>query len=159
MFFSSSRRRHTRCGRDWSSDVCSSDLRTLSLLLQSGLPLLDALDIATHVAGNRTIERALVAVTRGVRDGGTLAETMQQTGAFTSLVTQLVASGEESGSLAAMLGKAAVYYEAHVDAAVAMLSTLVEPLLILVLGGIAGSVIFALYLPIFSLGQAMKGMK
>src|SRR5437016_3192442 len=139
--------------------VLARTCRTMSLLLQSGLPLLDVLDIATHVAGNRTIERALLVVSRGVRDGGTLADMMQQTGAFTSLVTQLVATGEESGSLAAMLGKAAVYYEAQVDAAVAMLSTLVEPIMILVLGGIAGSVIFALYMPIFSLGQAMKGMK
>jgi len=137
--------------------VLARTCRTLSLLLQSGLPLLEALDIAAHVAGNRTIQRALLAVTRGVRDGGTLAETMQQTGAFTSLVTQLVASGEESGSLAVMLGKAAVYYEAQVDAAVATLSTLVEPILILVLGGITGAVILALYLPIFSLGQAMRG--
>ena len=139
--------------------VLARTCRTMSLLLQSGLPLLDVLDIATHVAGNRTIERALLVVSRGVRDGGTLADMMQQTGAFTSLVTQLVATGEESGALAAMLGKAAVYYEAQVDAAVATLSTLVEPIMILVLGGIAGSVIFALYMPIFSLGQAMKGMK
>ena len=137
--------------------VLARTCRTLSLLLQSGLPLLEALDIASHVVGNRTIERALLAVTRGVRDGGTLAEMMQQTGAFTSLVTQLVASGEESGALAAMLGKAAVYYEAQVDAAVATLSTLVEPVMILVLGGISGAVILALYMPIFSLGQAMRG--
>src|SRR5437870_6313884 len=129
----------------------------MSLLRRSGLPILDVLDIATHVAGDRTIERALLVVARGVRDGGTLAEMMQQTGAFTSLVTQLVATGEESGSLAAMLGKAAVYYEAQVDAAVATLSTLVEPILILVLRGMGGGVIFALYLPIFGLGQAMRG--
>jgi type IV pilus assembly protein PilC len=137
--------------------VLARTCRTLSLLLQSGLPLLDALDIATHVAGNRVIERALTTVTRGVRNGGTLAEMMQQTGAFTSLITQLVAAGEESGALGAMLGKAAVYYEAQVDAAVATLSTLVEPILILVLGAIAGSIIFALYMPIFSLGQALRG--
>ena len=137
--------------------VLARTCRTLSLLLQSGLPLLEALDITTHVAGNRTIARALVAVERGVRNGGTLAEMMQQTGAFTALVTQLVASGEESGALAALLGKAAVYYEAQVDATVAALSTLVEPIMILVLGGIAGSVIFALYMPIFNLGQAMRG--
>src|SRR5213594_590370 len=137
--------------------VLARTCRTLSLLLQSGLPLLEALDIATHVAGNRTVERALLAVERGVRNGGTLAEMMQQTGAFTALVTQLVASGEESGALAAMLGKAAVYYEAQVDATVATLATLVEPVMILVLGGIAGSVILALYMPIFSLGQAMRG--
>lgn len=137
--------------------VLARTCRTLSLLLQSGLPLLDALDIVRQVAGNRTIERALLAVTAGVRDGGTLADMMQQTGAFTSLVTQLVASGEESGALAAMLGKAAVYYEAQVDATVATLSTLVEPILILVIGGITGGVIFALYMPIFSLGQALRG--
>ena len=137
--------------------VLARTCRTLSLLLQSGLPLLDALDIVTHVAGNRTIARALLAVERGVRNGGTLADMMQQTGAFTALVTQLVASGEESGALAALLGKAAVYYEAQVDATVAALSTLVEPIMILVLGGIAGSVIFALYMPIFNLGQAMRG--
>ena len=137
--------------------VLARTCRTMSLLLQSGLPLLDALDIATNVAGNRTVERALVTVTHGVRNGATLADMMQQTGAFTSLVTQLVAAGEESGALAAMLGKAAVYYEAQVDSAVATLSTLVEPIMILVLGGIAGSVIFALYMPIFNLGDAMRG--
>src|SRR3989475_795455 len=102
-------------------------------------------------------QRALLAVERGVRNGSTLADMMQQTGAFTSLVTQLVSSGEEGGALAAMLGKAAVYYEAQVDASVATLSTLVEPVMILLLGGIAGSVILALYMPIFSLGQAMRG--
>ena len=137
--------------------VLARTCRTLSLLLQSGLPLLDALEITVHVAGNRTVERALRAVIRGVRDGGTLADTMQQTGAFTSMVTQLVSSGEESGALAVMLGKAAVYYEAQVDAAVATLSTLVEPVMILALGAITGGVIFALYMPIFSLGQAMRG--
>jgi type IV pilus assembly protein PilC len=137
--------------------VLARTCRTMSLLLQSGLPLLDALDIATHVAGNRTVERALVTVTHGVKNGATLADMMQQTGAFTSLVTQLVAAGEESGALAAMLGKAALYYEAQVDSAVATLSTLVEPIMILVLGGIAGSVIFALYMPIFNLGDAMRG--
>jgi type IV pilus assembly protein PilC len=137
--------------------VLARTCRTMSLLLQSGLPLLDALDIATNVAGNRTVERALVTVTQGVKNGATLADMMQQTGAFTSLVTQLVAAGEESGALAAMLGKAAVYYEAQVDSAVATLSTLVEPIMILLLGGIAGSVIFALYMPIFNLGDAMRG--
>ena len=137
--------------------VLARTCRTMSLLLQSGLPLLDALDIATHVAGNRTVERALVNVSLGVKNGATLADMMQQTGAFTSLVTQLVAAGEESGALAAMLNKAAIYYEAQVDSAVATLSTLVEPIMILLLGGIAGSVIFALYMPIFNLGQAMRG--
>ena len=73
------------------------------------------------------------------------------------MVTQLVATGEESGTLPAMLGKAAVYYEQQVDNTVATLSTLIEPIMIVIMGAIAGGVIFALYLPIFSLGQAIKG--
>ena len=73
------------------------------------------------------------------------------------MITQLVASGEESGSLASMLGKAAGYYEQQVDNMVSTLATLIEPIMIVVMGGIVGSVIVALYLPIFSLGQAIKG--
>ena len=92
-----------------------------------------------------------------MRDGGTIAETLRQTGQFPSMVTQLVATGEESGTLPAMLGKAAVYYEQQVDSTVATLSTLIEPIMIVIMGAIAGGVIFALYLPIFTLGQAIRG--
>jgi type IV pilus assembly protein PilC len=137
--------------------VVARTCRTLSLLLQSGIPLLEALDIATQVAGSRSIERALEVTTRGVRDGATMADMMRKTGVFPSLVVQLVATGEESGSLSLMLGKAAVYYETQVDASVETLSTLIEPVMIVAMGALAGSVIFALYMPIFNLGQAMKG--
>jgi type IV pilus assembly protein PilC len=136
--------------------VVARTCRTLGLLLQNGIPLIEALTITARVAENRTVERALVSATRGVRDGGTLAEMMRQTGVFPSLVIQLVATGEESGSLAVMLGKAAQYYEAQVDAAVETLSTLIEPMMIVTMGAIAGSVIFALYMPIFNLGQAIR---
>jgi type IV pilus assembly protein PilC len=137
--------------------VIARTCRTLSLLLQSGIPLMDALAITMHVAGNRTIERALDFTTHGVRDGGTLAQTMRQTRVFPSLVVQLIATGEESGTLATMLGKAAQYYEAQVDAAVETLSTLIEPVLMVTMGALAGGVIFALYMPIFNLGQAVRG--
>jgi type IV pilus assembly protein PilC len=134
--------------------------RTLALLLQSGVPLMEALEIATHVVGSRSIERALATTTRGVRDGATMADMMRKTGAFPALVIQLVATGEESGSLAMMLGKAAHYYESQVDAAVDGLSSLIEPVMIVLMGGLAGGVIFALYMPIFNLGQALKsGLK
>jgi type IV pilus assembly protein PilC len=73
------------------------------------------------------------------------------------MVTQLVATGEESGTLPAMLSRAATYYEQQVDQAVSTLSSLIEPIMIVIMGGIAGGIIFALYLPIFNLGQAMKG--
>jgi type IV pilus assembly protein PilC len=131
--------------------------RTLSLLLQAGIPLIDALETVSQVAGNRVVERALLTSTQQVRDGATLAETLRQTGQFPSMITQLVASGEESGTLPSMLGKAAVYYEQQVDAAVATLSTLIEPVMIVFMGALAGGVIVALYLPIFNLGQAIKG--
>jgi type IV pilus assembly protein PilC len=131
--------------------------RTLSLLLQSGIPLIDALETIAQVTGNRVVERALLTSTQHVRDGATLADTLRQTGQFPSMVTQLVASGEESGTLPSMLGKAAVYYEQQVDTAVATLSTLIEPIMIVLMGAIAGSVIVALYMPIFNLGQVIKG--
>jgi type IV pilus assembly protein PilC len=131
--------------------------RTLSVLLNAGIPLIEAMETVSRVTGNKVIEEALTAATRRMRDGGTIAETLRQTGHFPSMVTQLVATGEESGTLPSMLAKAAVYYEQQVDNTVATLSTLIEPIMIVIMGAIAGSVIFALYLPIFTLGQAIRG--
>jgi len=131
--------------------------RTLSVLLNAGIPLIEAMETVSRVTGNTVIENALTTATRRMRDGGTIAETLRQTGHFPSMVTQLVATGEESGTLPAMLGRAAVYYEQQVDNTVATLSTLIEPIMIVIMGAIAGSVIFALYLPIFTLGQAIRG--
>ena len=131
--------------------------RTLGVLLNSGIPLIEAMETVSRVAGNRIIENALVLATRRMRDGGTIAATLRETGEFPSMVVQLVATGEESGTLPSMLGKAALYYEQQVDNAVATLSTLIEPVMIVVMGAIAGSIIFALYLPIFTLGQALRG--
>jgi len=131
--------------------------RTLGVLLNSGIPLIEAMETVSKVAGNRIIENALLTATQRMRDGGTIAATLRETGQFPSMVVQLVATGEESGTLPAMLGKAALYYEQQVDNAVATLSTLIEPVMIVVMGAIAGSIIFALYLPIFTLGQALRG--
>ncbi|HUG37212.1 MAG TPA: type II secretion system F family protein [Candidatus Limnocylindrales bacterium] len=137
--------------------IMARTCRTLSVLLNAGIPLIEAMETVSQVSGNTVIERALTAATRRMRDGGTIAETLRETGEFPSMVTQLVATGEESGTLPAMLAKAALYYEQQVDNAVATLSTLIEPIMIVIMGAIAGGVIFALYLPIFSLGQAIKG--
>jgi len=131
--------------------------RTLSVLLNSGIPLIEAMETVSKVAGNKVVEEAMATATQRMRDGGTIAETLRETGQFPSMVTQLVATGEESGTLPGMLAKAALYYEQQVDSAVATLSTLIEPVMIVIMGAIAGSIIFALYLPIFTLGQAMKG--
>ena len=131
--------------------------RTLAVLLNSGIPLIEAMETVSRVAGNRIIELALAGATRRMRDGGTIAATLRETGQFPAMVIQLVATGEESGTLPTMLGKAALYYEQQVDNTVATLSTLIEPVMIVIMGAIAGSVIFALYLPIFTLGQAFRG--
>jgi type IV pilus assembly protein PilC len=131
--------------------------RTLSVLLSAGIPLLEAMETVARVSGNKVIEAALTQATRQMQDGGTIAATLRQTGQFPSMVVQLVGTGEESGTLPAMLARAAGYYEQQVDNSVATLSTLIEPIMIVIMGAIAGGVIFALYLPIFTLGQAIKG--
>jgi type IV pilus assembly protein PilC len=131
--------------------------RTLAVLLNSGIPLVEAMETVSRVAGNRIIEKALTDATRRMRDGGTIAATLRETGQFPAMVIQLVATGEDSGTLPAMLAKAALYYEQQVDNSVATLSTLIEPVMIVIMGAIAGGVIFALYLPIFTLGQAIRG--
>jgi len=137
--------------------VMARTCRTLSVLLNAGIPLIEAMDTVSKVSGNSVIEKALAQATQRMRDGGTIAETLRETGHFPAMVTQLVGTGEESGTLPTMLARAATYYEQQVDQAVATLSSLIEPIMIVVMGAIAGSVIFALYLPIFSIGQAMRG--
>jgi len=137
--------------------IMARTCRTLSVLLNAGIPLLEAMETTARVSGNKIIETALSTVARRMHEGGTIAETLRQTGEFPTMVIQLVATGEESGTLPAMLGRAAGYYEQQVDNTVATLSTLIEPIMIVIMGAIAGSVIFALYLPIFTLGKAIQG--
>ena len=137
--------------------IMARTCRTLSVLLNAGIPLIEAMETVSKVSGNSVIESAMADATRRMRDGGTIAETLRETGHFPGMITQLVATGEESGTLPVMLARAATYYEQQVDQAVATLSSLIEPIMIVVMGAIAGGVIFALYLPIFSIGQAVRG--
>jgi type IV pilus assembly protein PilC len=139
--------------------IMARTCRTLALLLQAGIPLVEAMETVARVSNNKVIEDALLLSIQRMRDGRTMAEALRQSRQFPSMVVQLVATGEESGTLPAMLGRGAGYYEQQVDTAVATLSTLVEPVLIVIMGAVAGSVIFALYLPIFTLGQAVKGLR
>jgi len=137
--------------------IMARTCRTLSVLLNAGIPLIEAMETVSKVSGNSVIESAMTDATQRMRNGGTIAETLRETGHFPGMITQLVATGEESGTLPTMLARAATYYEQQVDQAVATLSSLIEPVMIVVMGAIAGTVIFALYLPIFSIGQAMRG--
>ena len=125
--------------------------RTLSTLLSSGVPILQSLDITARTAGNVIIEEAIGKVRAGVERGESFVEPLKATNVFPSMVAQMVGIGEQTGALDAMLGKIADFYEQEVDAAVADLLTMIEPLLIGFLGISIGSIVIAMYLPLFTL--------
>lgn len=129
--------------------------RTLSILSAAGVPLVEALRSVAGASGNAVFAKATGAIQREVSTGTSLTTAMGDTGVFTPMVLQLTGIGEESGSLDHMLGKAAEYYEAEVEEMVKALSSLMEPVIIVVLGLIIGSIVIAIYLPIFKLGSVV----
>ena len=132
--------------------------RTLSTLLSSGVPILQALDITARTAGNVIIEEAIISVRNGVERGESFVEPLKATEVFPHMVAQMVGIGEQTGALDAMLGKIADFYEQEVDAAIANLLTLIEPILIAFLGVTIGSIVIAMYLPLFTLiGKLANG--
>lgn len=132
--------------------------RTLSTLLSSGVPILQSLDITARTAGNVIIEEAIGKVRAGVERGENFVDPLKATNVFPSMVAQMVGIGEQTGALDAMLGKIADFYEQEVDAAIADLLTLMEPILIGFLGISIGSIVIAMYLPLFTLiGKLSSG--
>jgi type IV pilus assembly protein PilC len=125
--------------------------RTLSTLLSSGVPILDGLDITAKTAGNSIIEDAIQVTRTSIERGETISGPLRDTKVFPSMVVQMINVGETTGALDTMLSKIADFYEEEVDTAVAGLLTLMEPLMIAVLGGIVGGIVIAMYMPIFSL--------
>jgi type IV pilus assembly protein PilC len=125
--------------------------RTLSTLLSSGVPILQSLDITAKTSGNVIIEEAIVKVRGGVERGESFVDPLKATEVFPHMVAQMIGIGEQTGALDAMLGKIADFYEAEVDSAIANLLTLMEPLLIGFLGVTIGSIVIAMYLPLFTL--------
>jgi len=126
--------------------------RTLATMFGAGIPLVDALETVSTAAGNRIYSNGLLKVRRDVSTGRSLEGSMSDTGLFPGMVLQMVSTGEESGELEKMLDKAAEFYENEVDNAVAVIASLVEPFLIIILGIIVGTIVIAMYLPIFKLG-------
>ncbi|GAB4245154.1 MAG: type II secretion system F family protein [Acidobacteriota bacterium] len=124
---------------------------TLSTLLSSGIPLLDALEITANTAGNAVIERHLLQTRKEVAEGKTLVEPLKRTKLFPSMVSQIVNVGEQTGELDQMLEKLAQYYEEESDAAISNLMTLIEPVMIVFLGVVIGGIVISMYLPIFTL--------
>lgn len=132
--------------------------RTLSTLLSSGVPILQSLDITARTSGNVIIEEAITKVRVGVERGESFVEPLKATEVFPHMVAQMIGIGEQTGALDAMLGKIADFYEQEVDSAIANLLTLIEPLLIGFLGVTIGSIVIAMYLPLFTLiGKLSQG--
>jgi type IV pilus assembly protein PilC len=125
--------------------------RTLSTLLSSGVPILDGLDITAKTAGNAIIEEAIQKTRASIERGETVSAPLRETNVFPSMVVQMINVGETTGALDAMLAKIADFYEEEVDTAVAGLLTLMEPIMIAVLGGVVGGIVIAMYMPIFDL--------
>jgi type IV pilus assembly protein PilC len=129
--------------------------RTLSTMFAAGVPLVEALDSVGGASGNAVFKDATDQIQKDVSTGASLTASMQTTGVFPTMVLQMCAIGEESGSLDAMLGKAAEFYEDEVDEAVKGLSSLMEPFIIVILGVLIGGIVVSMYLPIFKLGAVV----
>jgi type IV pilus assembly protein PilC len=129
--------------------------RTLSTMFAAGVPLVEALDSVGGAAGNNVFETGTIKIQQEVSTGTALTAAMTNANLFPSMVLQMCAIGEESGSIDHMLGKAADFYEAEVDDMVAGISSLMEPIIIVILGTVIGGIVVAMYLPIFKLGQVV----
>jgi type IV pilus assembly protein PilC len=125
--------------------------RTLSTLISSGVPILDGLEITAKTAGNAIVEDAIMATRKSIERGETISVPLKATNVFPAMVTQMIGVGEATGALDTMLAKIADFYEEEVDTAVAGLLTLLEPIMIAVLGIVVGGIVIAMYMPIFDL--------
>jgi type IV pilus assembly protein PilC len=125
--------------------------RTLGTLISSGVPILEGLDITAKTSGNAVVERALQKVRKALEEGKSLTEPLKESNVFPGMVTQMIAVGEQTGAMDAMLQKIADFYEEEVDAAVKDLLTALEPVMIVFLGVVVGGVVISMYLPLFSL--------
>jgi type IV pilus assembly protein PilC len=125
--------------------------RTLGTLLSSGVPILDSLEICAKTAGNRVVEKSLMYARAKISEGKDLASPLQETAVFPSMVVQMIGVGEQTGAMDQMLQKIADFYEEEVDVAVAAMTALMEPIMMVFLGGVIGGLIVAMYLPVFEL--------
>jgi type IV pilus assembly protein PilC len=130
--------------------------RTLSALTSAGVPLLNALDITAKTAGNHVVEMAMADVIESVKRGGTIAEPLRHASVFPGMVAQMVAVGEETGALDTMLSKIADFYEDQVESAVKSLTSILEPIMLVVVGAIVGFIVISMYLPLFKVYDQIR---
>ncbi len=129
--------------------------RTLGTMISSGVPIMDGLDITSKTAGNMIVENAIKAVRTAISEGRTMSEPLEQTGIFPGMVVQMIGVGEATGAMDQMLSKIADFYDEEVDTAVEALTSALEPMLMVFLGGIIGFVVVAMYLPIFKMASTV----
>lgn len=129
--------------------------RTMATMMTSGVPILEGLAIVSKTAGNKIVENALIRVRKSISEGKTIAEPLLETGIFPPMVVQMIAVGEATGALDAMLSKIADFYDDEVDAAVDAMTALLEPFMMVFLGGVVGGMIIAMYLPIFKMASVV----
>jgi type IV pilus assembly protein PilC len=130
--------------------------RTLGTLISSGVPILDALDITARASGNRVIHDAIKRSVLSIAEGETITQPLRQCGVFPPMVTQMISVGEKTGGLDEMLSKIADFYDEEVDAAVAALTSIIEPVIIVFMGVVIGGILIAMYLPMFEIIGAIK---
>jgi type IV pilus assembly protein PilC len=133
--------------------------RTLGTLITSGVPILEGLSITAYTPGNAVLEKALLKIRRSIEEGRTIVDPLKESGVFPNMVTQMIGVGEATGAMDAMLQKIADFYEDEVDAATKNLLTLMEPMMIGVLGVFVGGIVISLYLPLFTMIGKMSGGK
>ena len=131
--------------------------RTLGTLIDSGVPILETLNVAAGTAGNKVVEEAVYNVRSSISEGRTIAQPLAESGIFPAMVVQMVSVGETTGALDQMLNKIADFYDEEVETAVDALTSMIEPFMIVFLGGTVGSIIVAMYLPIFKMAGVVSG--
>ncbi len=129
--------------------------RTLGTMIASGVPILDGLDIVAKTAGNVVVEEALYDVKAAISEGRTIAEPLAESGVFPGMVVQMIAVGEETCAMETMLSKIADFYDDEVDAAVDAMTAMLEPIMMVGLGGTVGALLIAMYLPIFKIAETI----
>ncbi len=129
--------------------------RTLSTMLQSGVPILEALEVVAKTAGNKVIEGAIFRVAESIAEGRPISEPLEESGVFPNMVVQMINVGESVGALDTMLAKIADFYDEEVDQAVENLTAMIEPFMMVILGGMIGGLVVAMYLPIFSIASVV----
>jgi type IV pilus assembly protein PilC len=131
--------------------------RTMGTMLKSGVAILDALEIVAKTAGNKIVEEAVYETRSGIAEGRNMSDPLQESGVFPTMVCQMIAVGESTGALDAMLSKIADFYDEEVDQAVENLTAAIEPVMMVFMGVVIGGLVVSMYLPIFKMAGAIGG--